>query len=66
MIDRAFLLSHPKYHQNNLNFIVETFLENGYPLNFVFETISSRLKKLLNNRTKKQNIENITDEEYKG
>jgi len=25
MVDRAFLLSHPKYHIKNLNFIIETF-----------------------------------------
>jgi len=65
MINRAFLLLHPKYHQKNLNFIIGTFLENGYPLNFIFETISSRLKKLLNNKIKKQNIEKPIDEGYK-
>jgi len=41
-------------------------LENGYPLNFIFETISNRLKKLLNNKTKKQNFENLNDEGYRG
>jgi len=62
MVDRAFLLSHPKYHIKNLNFIIETFLGNDYPLNFVFETIYNRLKKLLNKKTKKQDIDNVTDE----
>jgi len=66
MIDRAFLLSYPKYHPKNLNFIIETFLENGYPLNFIFETISSRLKKSFNNKTKKQNFENLNDEGNRG
>jgi len=59
-------LSHPKYHQKNLNFIIETFLENGYPLNFIFDMISNRLKKLFNNKTKKQNPENLNDEGYRG
>jgi len=45
MVDRAFLLSHPKYHTKNLNFIIEIFLGNDYPLNFIFETIYSRLYK---------------------
>jgi len=65
MIDRAFLLSHPKYHQKNLNFIIETFLGDGYPLNFIFDTISTRLKKMFNNKTKKQNPENLNDDGYR-
>jgi len=56
MVDRAFLLSRPKYHTKNLNFIIETFLGNGYPLNFVFETIYSRLKKLLNKKPKNRTL----------
>jgi len=49
------LLSHPKYHEKNLNFIIEIFMENGYPLDFIIDTISIRLKKLLNKKTRKQN-----------
>jgi len=66
MIDRVFLFSHPKYHQKNFNFIIETFLSNGYPLNFIFDTISSRLKNVFNKRTKKQNFDNTKDDGYKG
>jgi len=55
MVDRAFLLSHPKYHEKNLDFIIETFMGNGYPLDFIIDTISIRLKKLLNKKTKEQN-----------
>jgi len=55
-------LSHPKYHQKNF---IETFLGNDYPLNFIFDTISTRLKKLFNNKSKKQNLENLNDEGYK-
>jgi len=53
MTDRAFLLSHPRFHQKNLLFIMETFLNNGYPLQFIFDTISTRLKLLFKKRTKK-------------
>jgi len=35
MIDRAFLLSHPKFHQKNFNFIIDTLLSNDYPLQFI-------------------------------
>jgi len=54
MVDRIFLLSHPKYHQKNLSFIIETFLDNGYPLDFIMKTISNRIKKLIKSKTKKQ------------
>jgi len=65
MVDRIILLSHPKYHEKNLNFMIETFLGNGYPLKFIVDTITIRLKKLFNKKTKKQN-ENINDDGYKG
>jgi len=57
MVDRAFLLSHPKYQEKNLKYIIETFINNNYPLQFIFETIHMRLKSLIKKRTKKQNSE---------
>jgi len=66
MIDRVFLLSDPKFHQRNFNFIIETFLTNGYPLKFIFDTISIRLKNLFNKKTKKQNQNNTIDADQKG
>jgi len=66
MIDRVFLLSHPKFHQQNFKFIIETFLGSGYLINFIFDTIFMRLKTLFNKRTKKQNFNNINDEVNKG
>jgi len=50
LIDRAFLLSHPSYHQKNVEMIVNLLLENGYPLNLIFEKINSRLKTLIYNK----------------
>ncbi|KYQ53233.1 hypothetical protein ALC60_07637, partial [Trachymyrmex zeteki] len=44
----------PKYHEDNLNFIVNTFLENDYPMKFIFDTINSRLRSLLKHKTLKQ------------
>jgi len=32
MVDRAFILSHPKYHQKNWNSIVKILYMNDYPL----------------------------------
>lgn len=54
MVDRAFLLSHPRFHFKNFNLIINTLLENDYPLNFIFENINNRLRSLLNKRTPKQ------------
>ncbi|KYN38167.1 hypothetical protein ALC56_07461, partial [Trachymyrmex septentrionalis] len=42
-IDRILLLFHPKFHARNLIDAVHTFLENGYPLYFIFATINNRL-----------------------
>jgi len=54
MVDRAFLLSQPiKYHKKNSTFVIETLLNNEYPIDFIFNTINKRLKSLLSNKTLK-------------
>jgi len=65
MIDRIFLLSNPRLHQKNFDFMIKTFLCNGYPLKFIFDTISNRLRNLFKKRTKKQNL-NDSDDVQKG
>ena len=42
------LLSHPTFHENNLELIVKLLLENGYPLDFIFMHIGTRANKLIN------------------
>jgi len=42
LLDRAFLLSHPKFHRKNIIHIIEILLNNGYPLKFIFNTINQR------------------------
>jgi len=42
--DRAPLLSHSKFHKKNLRFVIDTLLNNDYPLNFIFDTINKKLK----------------------
>jgi len=64
IVDRMFLLSHPKHHQKNISFIIEIFLSNDYPLEFIMDTIFNRIKKLINNKTKKQ-IDSQNNEERK-
>jgi len=65
-MDKAILLSHPKYQEKNLKYIVNTFLNNNYSLQLIFETINSRLKSLFNRQTKKQNSDNINEDCPKG
>jgi len=50
MVDRVFLLSHPRFHFENLKFFIEILFKNDYPLKSIFNTINSRLKFLLSNR----------------
>jgi len=40
LTDRAFLLSHPKFHQKNLEFAIDLLLENGYSLDLIFEKMN--------------------------
>jgi len=46
LVDRAILLSHPKFQQKNIELCIKILCENGYPLTIIFETINKRLKKL--------------------
>jgi len=55
LVDRAFLLSHPEFHEKNLKFVIRTLLDNDYPLNFIFKVMTNRIKSLVNNKTFKQN-----------
>jgi len=50
LIDRAVLLSHPKYHQKNIEMCINILLENGYPLKLIFEQINKKLKTLFANK----------------
>jgi len=36
-------LSHPEFHKDNFNFIINTLIDNGYPLNLIFSVIKRRL-----------------------
>jgi len=44
MVDRALLLSHPRFQQKNLIFIINVLLNNDYPIKFIFDTINTRLR----------------------
>lgn len=64
MIDRAFLLSDPKFHRKNFELIVNILFMNDYPAGFIFETINSRIKHLIN-LSKHTDTNNDTDTKNK-
>jgi len=51
LVDHAIKLSHPTFHEKNLRFCIKLLLDNGYPLDMIFNKINSRLKKLFTHRT---------------
>jgi len=50
LIDRAILLSHPKYHMKNIESCIGYLLNNGYPLKLIFDQINKRLKTIFVNK----------------
>jgi len=47
LVDRAFLLSHPFFQQKNLECIIEVLINNGYPLDLIFNKMNIRIKHLI-------------------
>jgi len=43
LVDRVILLSHPDFDKNNFNFIIDTLMDNGYPLKLILSVIKRRL-----------------------
>jgi len=55
LVDRVFLLSHPDFHQKNLELVRETLLNNDYSLSLIFTVMNDKIKNLVNKKTLKQN-----------
>jgi len=51
IVDHAIKLSHPTFHEKNLRFCIKLLLDNGYPLDLIFNKINLGLKKLFVHRT---------------
>jgi len=43
LVDKVILSSHPTFHKENMNFIINILIDNGYPLKVIFSTIRKRL-----------------------
>ena len=61
LTDRAILLSHDKFHSENLNLVKETLIKNGYPLDLLNDKIDMRYKLLMNNKCSKNNINDTSE-----
>jgi len=61
LIDRAFLLSHPKFHKKNIEYVIGILLENGYPLDHIFEKVKIRLKTFIYSNSNSDNNKNGSD-----
>jgi len=53
MVDRACKLLHPRFHQDNLEFIIRVLLDNNYPIDFIFN-VNLRLKYLISKIIKRR------------
>jgi len=61
LVDRAFLLSHPKFHQKNIELVICLLIENGYLLDLIFKEIHNRLKMLIYKNKKSTSLGNNVD-----
>ena len=61
LTDRAILLSHYKFHSENLNLVKETLIKNGYPIDLLNEKIAMRYKLLMSNKSCKNNINETSE-----
>jgi len=48
VVDKIVQLSHPRFQQRNLEDVIQIFLKNFYPLEFIFSIIRSKIKYLAN------------------
>ncbi|KYN12201.1 hypothetical protein ALC57_15633 [Trachymyrmex cornetzi] len=55
-IDKILLLAHPFFQQKNIIEMINIFLNNCYPLSFIFSTIWERIKFHIHNRGSTRNI----------
>ena len=61
LTDKAILLLHEKYHNENLNLVKRTLNKNGYPLDLVTEKIDNRYKSLINDKNFNRISNDITE-----
>ncbi|KYM95437.1 hypothetical protein ALC62_13865, partial [Cyphomyrmex costatus] len=61
LTDRVLYLSHPRFHQLNFHKIIKILLNNGYPLDLIFNTINKRIHKKLDLHNRITSTTNTND-----
>jgi len=65
LVNRVILLSYIIFHQNNLKFVRNTLINNGYPLNLIYNSIRIRIKTIFATRSNIANHQtNKVDNEW--
>lgn len=49
LTDKIFRLSHPRFYKSDFVRLIHILIENGYPLNFIINHVSHRLKHFISN-----------------
>jgi len=66
LVDRALLLSHPVFHQKNLEYVIKVLIENCYPLELIFQKINRRIDSIIsknsNKNRKKQKLYDVDNQ----
>ena len=57
LIDRVLFLSHPRFHVKNFTFVMETLINNNYPIEFIFEILQERIKILIRRANYPNNLQ---------
>ncbi|KYN15994.1 hypothetical protein ALC57_11760 [Trachymyrmex cornetzi] len=66
LLDRIIFLSHPNFHTKNITNMINDLINNGYPLEFLFNTINNRIKSLTYKVEHKNNKNNdLSDSQIK-
>lgn len=63
LIDRVIRLSHPIFHQRNIELVIKILIDNGYPLKFIFDLLRERLKTFFYMTNSKFNNDVQSDEQ---
>ncbi|KYN08288.1 hypothetical protein ALC62_00718, partial [Cyphomyrmex costatus] len=58
LFDRILLLSHPKFHIKNIQELINTSTNNGYPFDFLFASINNIIKSFIHSENNDINLHN--------
>ena len=57
-----FILSHPSFYEGNIEKCINLLMDNGFLVDFIFDTINKRIKNLSVNKSNFLNYSKKTDD----